>query len=90
MIYLAWTSTFASHADRVLKIAIQGHADVRGSERGIENEGPMWRAGVAGGERGMKRTSHKERGDRGREREVVRGRVSRYSIGQKSIQGRPG
>lgn len=50
-------------------------------------------AGMAGGAGGRDEgTSHKERGDRGwrEEREVVRGRVSRYSIGQKSIQGRPG
>lgn len=52
----------------VLKIAIQGHADTRGSEREGLSERPMWRTARGGGRGGCggrgggtKRTSHKER-----------------------------
>lgn len=79
---------------RVLKIAIQGHtADAREEAGGVGlSEGPLWRGGGAGGRvRDEEDESQREAIGDGEERErVVRGRVSRYSIGQKSIQGRPG
>lgn len=81
-------STFASRVRHGIENRDTG---TRGHRRKREGELSERVIGERGGGASEEDESQREAIGDGEERErVVRGRVSRYSIGQKSIQGRPG